>query len=314
LASLREQGEKACLNVRGERRTFDVLGSIAVQGFNKAESVIVTLDSIVRSSGSNKYRLVILQDACSGSAATEKYRSAWVETTHAVEAWISRNKDHFVSVRFDQSEENEGPCRTAEQLINRALESSEFVMFSEDDVIFEHDAIEWFERAFIHPMFLRPNVWAIAGESRFFDSSGHSPSDTDVSRALELAESHNLINKFVYLQFVPSSCFATTREKWAQFGETRGTTRGDRAVVDRCLAEGKMCFWPVIARCRDTGMHHPLGYSVRWKGLHHTAFKNSYIVSGMLKSSAGDLAELGTGQKEALLSEFTRRWELLQLG
>jgi hypothetical protein len=291
-----------------------VSGSIAVQAFNKAESVLGTLDSIALSSGSHKYHLVILQDACSGSAETEKYRSAWAQTTEALEAWISRNRDHFVSVRFNRSEENNGPYRTAEQLISRALESSEFVIFSEDDVIFERDAIEWFERAFIHPMFLRPNVWAIAGESKFFDSHRHSPSDSVVSRALELAESSGLIDKFVYFDYLPSSCFATTCEKWAQFGETRGTTRGDRAVVDRCLTEGKVCFWPVISRCRDIGMHDPLGYSVRWKGLHHTAFKNSYIVSGMLKSSAGDLTELSTGQKDALLSEFTRHWELLRLG
>jgi hypothetical protein len=288
-----------------------VSNSIAVQAFNKAESVLSTLDSITRSSGSDKYHLVILQDACSGSNETEKYRSAWVQTAQGLEEWVSRNRDHFASVHFDRSEENSGPYRTAERLITRALEKSESVIFSEDDLIFEQDAIVWFERALAHPMFLRPNVWAIAGESRFFDSYRHSPSDTDVSRALKLAESHNLIGKFVYLEFVPSSCFATTREKWAEFGDTRGTQRGDRLVVDRCMAEGKVCFWPVIARCRDIGMHHPFGYSVRWKGLHHMSFKNSYIVSRMLKSSAGDLTELNTGQKDALLDEFTRRWELL---
>ena len=86
---------------------------------------------------------------------------------------------------------------------------------------------------------------------------------------------------------------------------------GDRAVVDRCLAEAKVCFWPIIARCRDTGMHHPLGYSVRWRGSDHTTFKNSYVVSGMLKSAAGDLSELTNSQKDALLNEFTRAWELL---
>jgi hypothetical protein len=299
------------LNLRAQRRTFDVSGSIAVQAFNKAESVLCTLDSITRSAGSNNYHLLILQDGCLGSPETEKYRSAWAQTTQAVDAWISSNGDHFVSARFDYSEENNGPYRTAERLISRALERSESVIFSEDDLIFEHDAIEWFERALTHPMFLRPNVWAIAGESRFFDSFCHSPSDADVSLALELAENHSLIDKFVYLEFVPSSCFATSREKWVEFGETRGTTRGDRAVVDRCLAEDKVCFWPVIARCRDTGMHHPLGYSVRWKGLDHTAFKNSYVVSSMLKPSSGKLTELGTTQKDALLSEFTRRWELL---
>jgi hypothetical protein len=284
--------------------------AIAIQAFNKADSVLRTLDSIARSRASNKHHLVILQDACSGSAETEKYRSACVQTTEALEAWISRNRDHFVSVRFDQSKENNGPYRTAERLISQALQNSESVIFSEDDVIFECDAIDWFEKALTHPMFLRPNVWAIAGESRFFDSYRHDPSDTDVSRALVLAESHNLIDKFVYLDFVPSSCFATTREKWAEFGDTRGSTRGDRAVVDRCLAEGKVCFWPVIARCRDIGMHHPLGYSVRWKGLQHATFKNSYVTSGMLNSAAGDLTELGTSQKDALLND-TRAWELL---
>ena len=129
---------------------------------------------------------------------------------------------------FDRLEENNVPHRTAERLISRALESTEFVIFSEDDLIFERDAIEWFARALTHPMFLRPNVWAIAGESRFFDSHRHSPSDTEVSHALAVAESQNLIDKFVYLDLVPSSCFATTREKWAEFGDTRGTIRGDR--------------------------------------------------------------------------------------
>ena len=124
------------------------------------------------------------------------------------------------------------------------------------------------------------------------------------------AQSHNLIDRFVYLNFLPSSCFATNREKWAEFGRTRGMINGDRAVTDRCMAEGKVCFWPVIARCRDTGMHHPLGYSVRWKGLYHTSFKNSYIVYGMLKGGSEELNEL-TAEKDALLHEFTRSWELL---
>jgi GR25 family glycosyltransferase involved in LPS biosynthesis len=285
--------------------------AIAIQAFNKADSILRALDSIARSRGSDKYHLVILQDACSGSAETEKYRSAWAQTAQALEAWISTNRDCFVSVHFERLKENNGPYRTAERLISRALENSESVIFSEDDVIFERDAMEWFQRALTHPMFLRPNVWAIAGESRFFDSHRHSPSDTDVARALEAARSHNLIDKFVYLDFLPSSCFATTRDKWAEFGDTRGTTRGDRAVVERCRAEAKLCFWPVVARCRDIGMHHPLGYSVRWKGLHHKGFKNSYIVSGMLKGMSDDLSEL-TFEKDALLTEFNVFWQQLE--
>jgi hypothetical protein len=298
------------LNVAGQRRNFGMASAIAVQAFNKAESIVAMLDSIVRARGSRNYHLVILQDGCSGSKQTEKYRAALAETTQALESWISINRDHFASVRFARSEQNNGTCRTAERLITWALENSESVIFSEDDVIFEHDAVEWFETALAHPMFLRPNVWAIAGESRFFDSNRHIPSDADVRRALEVAKSQNLIDRFVYLDFLPSSSFSTTREKWSEFGKTRGAPNGDRDVNLRCRAEGKVCFWPVIARCRDVGMHHPLGYSVRCKGPDHIAFKNSYIVSGMLKGASEELSELSC-EKEALLAEFTRSWELL---
>jgi hypothetical protein len=257
--------------------------------------------------------MFILQDGCSESNQTEKYRAAWAETSQTLKSWISKNKNHFASVQFESSDHNRGPYETAEQLITWAFNTSNSVIFSEDDLIFESDALEWFERALSHPMFLRPNAWAVAGESRFFDSYRHVPSNSDVDRALEITETENLVDRFVYLDFVPSSCFATTREKWAEFGSTRGKVRGDRAVVDRCLAEGKVCFWPVIARCRDIGMHHPQGYSVRWKGLNHERFKNSYVVSGMLNAASGDLVELPTSRKDTLLNEFTRFWELLNV-
>lgn len=286
-------------------------GAIAIQAFNKAESVIGTLDSIARSRGSADHHLFILQDGWFGANQTERYRTACLDTTHTLESWISTKGYHFASVSFDRADRNNGPYQTAERLINWALEKSNSVIFCEDDIVFEGDAMEWFQRALAHPMFLRENVWAIAGESRFFDAYRHKPSDADVRRALQVAETEKLIDRFVYLDFLPSSCFGTTRDKWAEFGQTRGTLNGDRAVVNRCQAEGKVCFWPVIARCHDIGMHHPLGYSVRWKGLQHAGFKNTYIVSGMLNGASGELRELVREQKDALLAEFTRSWELL---
>ena len=185
--------------------------AIAIQAFNKADSILRTLDSFARSRCSNNYHLLILQDGCSESNRTEKYRAACAATTQAIELWISVNRDHFASVCFDRSDQNNGPYRTAELLITSALEKSKSVIFSEDDVIFERDAVEWFERALAHPMFLRPNVWAIAGESKFFDSNRHVPSDADVCRALKVAQTRNLIDRFVYFDFLPSSCFATDR-------------------------------------------------------------------------------------------------------
>lgn len=286
-------------------------GAIAVQAFNKAESVVQTLDSVVRARGSNRYHLFVLQDGCFGSHHTAKYCPAWEDTTGAVKSWISANQDHFASVYFEWSNRNNGPYRGAERLITWALQKSESVIFSEDDMIFENDAVEWFERALAHPTFLRANVWAIAGESKFFEAQQRTPAPADISCGLKVAKTNKLMDRFVYLDFLPSSCFATTREKWAEFGKTRGTTNGDRAVIERCRAEAKLCLWPVIARCRDIGMHHPLGWSVRWRGADHPVFKNNYIVSGMLENASGELRELLLEESETLLTEFTRSWELL---
>jgi hypothetical protein len=281
--------------------------TIAVQAFNKAESVVRTLDSIAKCRGSNEYNLVILQDGYVGSQQIEKYREPHAKTTAAIESWISTNGQCFPSVCFDRSDRNHGPYRTAEGLMDWAFETSESVIFSEDDIIFERDALEWFERALAHPTFLRPQVWAIAGESRFFDSSREVPSLSDINHALEVARTQKLMDRFVYQDFVPSSCFATIRDKWAEFGKTRGSANGDRALAQRCRFENKLCLWPVLARCRDIGMHDPQGWSVSWKGADHPVVKNSYIVSGMLEDASPNLTELVHG-KAALFGEFTWAW------
>jgi hypothetical protein len=282
--------------------------TIAIQAFNKADTVIATLDSIAKCRDSRKYGLLILQDGCVGSTRTQKDGKAQIDTNQAIEAWITRNRNQFVSVSFNHVERNYGPYVLAERLINEAFEKSGFVIFSEDDVIFERDAIQWFERARRHHGFQREEVWAIAGESKFFEAQRHAPSAADINRALEVAKKHKLTDRFVYFDVLPSSCFATTRDKWAEFGKTRGVACGDRAVVERCRVEGKLCLWPVVARCRDIGMHHPLGWGVRWRGAHHPVFKNSYIVSGMLENGSGDLTQLSPEENRALLNEFTLAW------
>ena len=130
--------------------------------------------------------LLFCRTAVPESNETEKYRSAWAQTTQALEAWISTNTDHFVSVRFDRSEENNGPYRTAERLISWALESGRIrnLLRGRRDL---RSAMRWnrFERALIHPMFLRPNVVGNCRGIEVFDSHRHSPSDADVARALE---------------------------------------------------------------------------------------------------------------------------------
>jgi hypothetical protein len=282
--------------------------ALAIQAFNKADSIIATLDSVARCDDADQCDLFIVQDSWVGSKRTEIYSQAHTDTATAIEAWLTANRSHFRSTSFTQLDRNHGPYATGRRVIDWAFETSEFVIFAEDDVMFEQDAIRWFERVFVHPGFQRADVWAAAGESKFFDARRHVPSPDDIERALDVARRQNLMDRFVYFGFLPSSCFATGRSKWKEFGETRGLANGDRDVNRRCRAEGKVSLWPTIARCRDMGMHHPLGFSVSWRGANHPVFKNNYVVSGMLGPASDELSELADGETAALFDEFIQRW------
>src|SRR2546423_10472427 len=134
--------------------------TIAVQAFNKADSVIATLDSIAKCRGAQNYQLVIMQDGCVDanagpggrpmSARTPKPIQTWiasnrdrhVETTRAIRDWITSNRRHLAMICFHVADQNRGTCRTTESIINEALTKTFSVIFSEDDIIFEEDALE----------------------------------------------------------------------------------------------------------------------------------------------------------------------------
>lgn len=280
---------------------------IAVQAFNKVDTLTATLESLKLCVGVDRYHLIIVQDGLAGSKRADRYRAEHSQTTAMIEQWTAANRGGFASVSFQMEEMNRGTCGTTKFLIDLGFNDHERVIFTEDDVLFERDAIDWFERSFDHPAFDAPRVWAIAGESKFFDSKHQVPSAEDIAQAEVIARDQKLLNKFVYFSWLPSSCFATNLAKWGEFGVTRGGPLGDRDVNTRCRDEGKVSIWPVIARCRDVGMHHPLGYSVTLKkDTSVIPQKNSYITSAMLAPDSEELEEF-VHQKGSIFKRFTGR-------
>jgi hypothetical protein len=61
-------------------------GTLAVQAFNKADTIIASLDSLAGYQGSQNYDLVILQDRCLGSKRADEYCAAQRDTIRAIEA------------------------------------------------------------------------------------------------------------------------------------------------------------------------------------------------------------------------------------
>ncbi|NBB81165.1 MAG: hypothetical protein GVY36_17285 [Verrucomicrobia bacterium] len=258
--------------------------AICVQVFNKADTSVKTLASLAAANGARDFDLIITQDGLDGSRFAGKYSAEHAETRNVVEQWIKANSTAFSSIRFMPETIGRGTAGTAKVAIDYGFEAHQWVIFSEDDVIYEADALDWFRAMIIHDNFLHDDVWAIAGESKYFDSKGTRISDAVAAEAKSVAEHHSLISKFCYFNWLPSSCFATNIRKWSSFGETRGMARGPKMVNDLCVQERKKSLWPVIARCRDVGMHHEIGYSMT---IHKEASKipqkSNFLTSSMFK-------------------------------
>jgi hypothetical protein len=279
--------------------------AICVQAFNKADTIIATLDSLATAKHANEFDLIIVQDGIQGNKFQNRYQDEHSRTTTAIESWLSRNKGIFKSETFTPLDIGKGTSGTARILIDQGFERHDWVIFSEDDLIFEADALAWFKAMITHSGFLRDDVWAIAGEARHFDSKGAQVSEAFRQEALHEAREQDLASKYCYFGWLPSSCFATNLEKWSDFGETRGLPRGPKMVNDRCLSAGKKSLWPIIARCRDVGMHHEIGYSI---SIHKTPDrvpqKSNYVTSGNFPPTT-DFLELTESDK--IYQKFTTK-------
>jgi tetratricopeptide (TPR) repeat protein len=168
----------------------------------------------------------------------------------------------FQSLDYRFNEKNLGPYASCKIALDHAFDKHEFVVLIEDDIVLSADALLWFNGIRNLGLLEHGNNWAIAGQSIFFDARKKAVDQGFVQRVARLAEEQDLAHKFTTHDFVPSSCFATTRRWWAEFGNTRGEPRGDVSLCRRTKEEGRGCVFPIVPRAKDVGMLHDYGYSV----------------------------------------------------
>lgn len=287
----------------------DVDYVLALQVFNKPDMTSQLLTSIAQSRLPNDCHVVVLQDSLEGARNAAGYAQDHAKTKAVVEAWISAEKGRFTSADFYENPHNMGTCATTRRVIDLGAERSKNIFFSEDDTVFEVDAFDWFSHMLTHDAFLSPEVWAITGESKIFDSAGAKISDAQIAEGRVDVVDHDLMSKFYRLNFMPSTCFATTREKWAEFGETRGHPNGDRDVNTRCKEEGRYSLWPVVARVSDNGMHHPNGFSMLvHKTTDRIPNKTQHLTSGAF--GAAKISEFTEMKQDfgALFQKYFQDW------
>lgn len=235
---------------------------IALQYFVKQDTTLAALETIRHMAGGQGVTLLLLQDGIKGARRAEEWAELHDACAARVSEWVDASRDSFLQIIHQRQPHNLGTCATTRTIIDAGFELGNWVLFAEDDVLFCDAALDWFVPMINSDVFASDDVWAVAGESKAFDARGRSVAPARVEADRLRANSFGLMSCYVLFNFLPSSCFATTRAKWAEFGKTRGQPNGDRDVNLRCRTEGRRSLWPVIARCRDEGMHHPLGYSM----------------------------------------------------
>ena len=254
--------------------------AVAVQCFVKTDTLQGLLESLLRCDGHNDVNLFIWQDSARGSRREADFASAFTNVQVFVIDFIGRYGRSFRTIDYRFNERNLGPCATCKIALDYVFKEHDFAILVEDDVVLSSDALRWFSEVQRVGLLDGKTNWAIAGQSIFFDAREKVVDQGFVAMASELARQQNLANKYTVHQFVPSSCFATTRRWWAEFGSTRGEPRGDVLLCERTKEEGRGCVFPIVPRAKDVGMLHDYGYSV----MIHTkegvqAITNSYLLA-----------------------------------
>jgi hypothetical protein len=178
---------------------------------------------------------------------------------------------------------NLGPTLACQRLLDSSFETNDYVVFLEDDCLLAPPTLSWFTFA---KSLLDDDTWFVAGESVFFDSQAQDLDESVMDKLIDCSRSEKVASKYIFENFVPSSCFALTKKVWEECGAIRGLPRGDINLTSFLRRNEKRTVFPAVPFVRDIGMLHRNGYSVL---LHGEAGvrerKNSYIIPASFSPS-----------------------------
>jgi FkbM family methyltransferase len=236
--------------------------AVVIQCFVKTDTLKQALEALLGCERSEDVDLILWHDGIVGSRREHELTKSWEAVADYLKSFTQDNTNNFRSIEIHRNNRNLGTCKTCQIAMDHGFRYHDFVVFAEDDVIFSRDALIWFSELREAGMLDQEHIWAIAGESIYFDARHKTIDQTFIDRVRAAASEEQLVDKYTPMQFIPSSSFATSGRRWAEFGETRGQPLGDEDVCERCRNENRYCLFPIVPRAKDIGMLHDLGYSV----------------------------------------------------
>jgi hypothetical protein len=274
--------------------------AVAIQCFNKPDTLDKVLAALVRCDETEAFDLVIGQDNAVGSAKQATYSRPAEEVRAVIGKWIPELLNKFNSVEVKLGSRNRGTAPTCRQLLDHVTSKYDGFVFLEDDCVFSKDALRWAHYHLQYSLGI-DTYWFASCESIFFDSKGNATSEEKIQLLQEYARRNDVHSTYVEINFVPSTCFITTREVWEKARGVRSFPHGPESLNKYLKSSEKKTLAPVVPRASDIGMLHELGFSVAILGRSHVKeIKETYLTSEGLFDT--DKCRLYTENRDSLWS------------
>ena len=254
--------------------------AVAVQCFTKADTLDKVFASLVACRASKEFGLVILQDSAQGSRKQAVYEGGAIAVRETIGKWLPQLMLAFEGVEIILNPSNKGTAPSCRRLLDRVCQRFEGFLFIEDDCLLSPDALEW-SRHHLQNSITPTSYWFATCESIFFDASQGTPSPEQVELLSRYAGSPEARAAYIELEFVPSTCFLTTKQIWEMTSNVRSFTSGPESLSRLMKRMNNRTLSPVTPRASDIGMLHELGYSVGLLGKENVSgIKNTFLMSG----------------------------------
>lgn len=253
--------------------------AVALQCFNKADTLDQVLQHLVKCYDTRRFGLVIIQDSAIGSDRQDIYLPATEKVKAVLADWLPRLMQAFESVEICENSDNRGTAPTCRSLLDHVANRFDGFVFIEDDCLLAPDALQWVS----HHLELNIKLsgyWFSTCESIFFDGRTCAPPENSYDIISKYANLSHVRSAYVSLKFVPSTCFITSSEIWAICSNIRSFTRGPESLTKFMSYMPNKILAPVVPRAADVGMLHDFGYSVGMLGKNNVKEqKKTYIMS-----------------------------------
>lgn len=254
--------------------------AIAIQTFNKADTLKGLLDSLLKCDNCELFTPIILQDSWIDSKKPEVFRKGYEDVQNLLEQYFPRLIKKFGAIELLINERNLGTAPSCVKLLNHISDKYESFIFFEDDCILFKDTLVWAKYALDNLIEPYGSHFATC-ESVFFDFGKKQAPTNDQTTKLRTIGEH-LNSYYCSLNFVPSTNFLTRSEIWRHYSNLRCLPRGPESLNAYFKEISGKCIFPIVPRTIDIGMEHEMGYSTTNLGKGNVKeIKNSFVNSGL---------------------------------